>query len=115
MGLSLNLTLMAGKYQKRFEKNALKLFTFLDYDGIPWNNNSAENAVKAFARRRVLFNGQVSEQGVKDYAVLLSIYQTCKYKGINFLDFLLSKTVDIDCFQDFNKRARYNPDLGLPQ
>jgi hypothetical protein len=25
-------------YKKRFEKNRDKLFTFLDYDGVPWNN-----------------------------------------------------------------------------
>ncbi len=106
---------LAEKYQKRFKKNTLKLFTFLDYDGVPWNNNYAEHAVKAFANHRTLFNGQVSEQGMKDYVVLLSLYQTCKYKGINFLDFLLSKAVDVDCFQDFNKRTRYNHDLGLSQ
>ena len=27
-------------YKKRFEKNRDKLFTFLDYDGVPWNNNT---------------------------------------------------------------------------
>jgi hypothetical protein len=37
--------------QKRIEKNRDKLFTFLDYDGIAWNNNNAEHAVRAFARR----------------------------------------------------------------
>jgi hypothetical protein len=36
-------------YKKRFEKNRDKLFTFLDYDGVPWNNNNAEHAIKAFA------------------------------------------------------------------
>src|SRR5437879_5136153 len=39
-------------YKKRFEKNRDKLFTFLDYDGIPWNNNNAEHAIKAFAALR---------------------------------------------------------------
>ncbi len=29
-----------------------KLFVFLDYDGVPWNNNNAENAIKLFASRR---------------------------------------------------------------
>ena len=33
-------------WRKRFEKNRETLFTFLDYDGIPWNNNNAEHAVK---------------------------------------------------------------------
>jgi hypothetical protein len=38
----------AQKCKKRFEKNRDKLFTFLNYDDIPWNNNNAEHAVKAF-------------------------------------------------------------------
>jgi hypothetical protein len=39
--------------KKRIEKNRNKLFTFLNYDGVPWNNNNAEHAVQAFARLRV--------------------------------------------------------------
>jgi hypothetical protein len=30
--------------------------------------------------------------------VLLSIAQTCKYKGVSFLKFLLSRELDIDTF-----------------
>ena len=26
--------------------NMARLFTFLDYDGVPWNNNNAEHAIK---------------------------------------------------------------------
>ena len=33
-------------YQKRFGKYGDRLFTFLSHDGVPWNNNLAENAVK---------------------------------------------------------------------
>ncbi|OIP89844.1 MAG: hypothetical protein AUK26_10785 [Syntrophaceae bacterium CG2_30_58_14] len=42
-------------YQKRLTKNQEVLFTFLEYDGVPWNNNSAEHAIKAFAdfRKRI--------------------------------------------------------------
>ena len=40
------------KWKKRFEKNRNKLFTFLDYDNIPWNNNNAEHAIKAVALLR---------------------------------------------------------------
>ena len=39
---------VAAGYQKRFERNSDKLFTFLDHDGIPWNNNNAEHAIKAW-------------------------------------------------------------------
>ena len=44
-------------YKKRFEKNKDKLFTFLDYDDVPWNNNAAEHAIKAFATLRPCFEG----------------------------------------------------------
>ena len=33
----------------------------------------------------------MSEEGLSDYLVLLSIYQTCKYRGVSFLKFLLLK------------------------
>src|SRR5262249_54460189 len=32
---------VARGYQARFEKYRDKLFAFLDYDGVPWNNNNA--------------------------------------------------------------------------
>ena len=35
--------------RNRLTKNRDKLFTFIDHDGIPWNNNNAENAIKRFA------------------------------------------------------------------
>jgi len=38
--------------KKRITKNRQKLFTFLDYDDVPWNNNNAEHAVRAFTRLR---------------------------------------------------------------
>ena len=31
------------------------------------------------------------EEGLSDYLVLLSVYQTCKYRGVSFLKFLLSR------------------------
>jgi len=85
-------------FKKRLIKYEKKLFLFLDYDNIPWNNNNAEHAVKHFAKYRRITNGKISQQGLEAYLILLSIYQTCTYKGINFLDFLLSKERDIDKF-----------------
>jgi len=33
------------------------LFTFLEHDGVPWNNNNAEHAIKAFVRLRNIIGG----------------------------------------------------------
>jgi hypothetical protein len=86
------------KYVKRFEKNRNKLFTFLDYDGVPWNNNNAEHAVKAFAKLRNIIKGSSTEKGVREYLTLLSVCETCKYKNINFLDFLRSRRKTFEAF-----------------
>jgi len=91
-------TEVAARYKKRFEKNRNKLFTFLDHDGVPWNNNNAEHAIKALVRLRRSIGGQSSPRGMRDYLVLLSISQTCRYRGLSFLDFLRSGQAD---FGDF--------------
>jgi predicted RecB family nuclease len=82
-------------YKKRFEKNRNKLFTFLDHDGVPWNNNNAEHAIKALVKLRRSIGGQSSPRGMRDYLVLLSISQTCRYRGVSFLDFLRSGETDV--------------------
>ena len=89
---------VAVKYKKRLDKNRDRLFTFLDYDGIPWNNNNAEHAIKAFVRLRKVIGGTSSDKGIREYLTLLSVCETCKYKGVNFLDFLRSGKQDIDVF-----------------
>ncbi|MFM0366319.1 TM0106 family RecB-like putative nuclease [Paraburkholderia sediminicola] len=76
------------KCQHRFLKNRDFLFTFLDYDNIPWNNNNAEHAIKTFVLLRRGIDGLSTEKGIKDYLVLLSISETCKLKNVSFLDFL---------------------------
>jgi hypothetical protein len=91
---------VARKYQKRLQKHRDKLFTFLDYDGVPWNNNNAEHAIKRFVSRRKLIGSSFTENGLKDYLVFLSIYQTYRLKGLSFLGFLRSGTFDIDAFAD---------------
>lgn len=87
-------------YRQRLLKCQSKLFTFIEHDGVPWHNNAAEHAVKAFAQYREVVDSMVSEAGLAPYLVLLSIQQTCKYKGISFLKFLLSRETDIDLFRE---------------
>jgi hypothetical protein len=57
---------------------------------VPWNNNNAEHAVKAFAYYREVADGLLTEESVTSYLTLLSIQQTCAYKGVSFLKFLVS-------------------------
>jgi predicted RecB family nuclease len=87
-------TEVGGALKKRVDKNKDKLFTFLDHDGVPWNNNNAEHAVRAFTRLR---NGMATStpKGTTDYCILLSLQQTLRYRGIDFLEFLRSGRTEI--------------------
>jgi predicted RecB family nuclease len=89
---------LARHYQQRVLKYRAKLFTFLDYDDVPWNNNNAENAIKQFACRRATMGTTFTEAGIRDYLLLLSIYQTLRYRKASFWKFLRSGETDIDAF-----------------
>ena len=97
---------VAAGYQRRFERNRDRLFTFLDHDGVPWNNNNAEHAIKAFVRLRNIIGGTSTAKGLHEYLILLSISETCRNKGVRFFDFLLSGERDIDVFASRRRRKR---------
>ena len=83
------------KLKHRFKRHKIKLFTFLNHDGIPWNNNNVEHAIKEVAKYRRNADGLYSENGLQDYLILLSISQTCSYQNTNFLEFLQSTDIII--------------------
>lgn len=76
---------------KRLRKHWDILWTFLHYDGVPWNNNNAEAAIKAFAKHRRMVNGQMNERGIREYLEMLSIEQSCRNRKLSFLGFLRGK------------------------
>ena len=50
--------------------------TFLNFDGVPWNNNNAEHAIKRFAKYRRNADGCYTERSLKEYLVLASVLET---------------------------------------
>ncbi len=86
------------KYQKRFKKYKESLFTFMDNDSIPWNNNMAERASRHLAVQRKI-SGSFYKNVAPRYLVLLGIAQTCRFQNKSFLKFLLSKERDVDLFR----------------
>jgi predicted RecB family nuclease len=88
----------AAYYQQRLLKYKDKLFTFLKHDGVPWSNNNGENAIKRVVALRKVLGTAFSEDGIKDYMVLLSIAQTLRYRRGSFWWFLLSRETDLDAF-----------------
>jgi hypothetical protein len=85
-------------YQKRFDRYRGSVFTFLTQDGIPWENNMAERAIRQLAVQRKI-SGSFFKRVAPQYLLLLAISQTCRFQGKSFLKFLLSKALDLDSFR----------------
>ncbi len=96
----------AQSLRSRLLKYRNKLFTFTEYDGVPWNNNNAENAIHRFALYRARVPNMMTEPGLKNYLALLSVCHTCYYKGINFWRFLLSRSQDFEGYVDRQSAGR---------
>jgi predicted RecB family nuclease len=77
------------KYQTRFFRYKEKLFTFLNQDGIPWNNNMGERGLRHIAVQRKI--STFFSDGINNYLLLLGIMQTCRFKEKSFLSFLKSR------------------------
>ncbi len=103
---------LARTYQKRFRRYRDSLFTFLEYDGIPWNNNMAERAIRHLAVQRKI-SGTFFASVAPQYLLLLGLAQTCRFQGKSFLKFLLSGEKDIDEFKAA-KRIRSSVAAGKP-
>ncbi|MCG6137630.1 MAG: IS66 family transposase [Nostoc sp. LLA-1] len=82
------------KYQKRFKRYRDSLFTFLEEDEILWHNNVAERAIRHLAIQRDI-SSSFHESSTRNYLVLLSIQQTCRFQGKSFFKFLFSEETDI--------------------
>jgi hypothetical protein len=96
------------KYQKRFIRYRLSLFTFIEIDFIPWNNNAAERALRHLAVQRKI-SGTFYESFGDNYLLLLGITQSCKFQNKSLLRFLVSKEIDIDEFKDVATNKNTTP------
>jgi hypothetical protein len=90
--------------KKRFIQYRESLFTFLEYDGIPWENNTAERALRHLTVQEKI-SGFFHKSLMPDYLRLLAIQQTCRFQGKSFFKFLFSGETDLDTFET-RKRTR---------
>jgi rubrerythrin len=71
---------------KRAEKFGRKLFTYLEHDGIPPDNNRAERAIRPFVMQRKVSGNFVNPLLADIYAMLLSLYHTTLNKKLKVRD-----------------------------
>ena len=68
---------------KRLAKHAEYLFTFLDYDHVPFDSNLAERQIRPAVILRKHGQSNRSARGAATQAVLMSVYRTLKLHGLN--------------------------------
>ena len=66
---------------KRLRRHEADLFTFLDKDAVPFDNNHAERSIRPAVILRKNSYGNRSEQGSDCQAVLMSIFRTLRQRG----------------------------------
>lgn len=65
-----------------------RILTFVAHQDVPCHNNYGEYLIRIGVLKRKISSGSKSKEGAQAYAVLLSIYTTCKLQDIPFLDFI---------------------------
>jgi transposase len=69
------------------------ILTFVEHEGVPNHNNYAEYIIKKGILKRKVSGGSMSEEGLRAYAVLQSIAQTCHLRKLSFTAFLMASLV----------------------
>jgi hypothetical protein len=64
---------LIARYQKRFQRYRDSLFTFLELDGTPWHNNTAENVIRHLAVQRKI-SGTFFKKVAPQAAILILIF-----------------------------------------
>ena len=71
----------ARRLAARLMKHCDRIFTFLDYPDVPFDNNYAERMIRPVVMLRKNSQCNRSEKGAATQAVLMSVYQTLKLRG----------------------------------
>ena len=73
---------------KKVKRQQPRILTFVEHAGVPCHNNFAEYLIRIGVLKRKISGGSLSSEGANAYAILLSIYVTCKLRGICFPKFM---------------------------
>jgi hypothetical protein len=94
---------LALKYPTRFIPYRARLFTFREHDGIPWENNTAERALRHLTVQEKIA-GSFHKSLLPDALRLLEMRQTCRLQGQSFFQCLFSGETDLDNFESRKRK-----------
>ena len=69
---------------KKVRRQQPRILTFVEHPDVPCHNNYGEFLIRIGVLKRKISGGSVSPEGANAYAILLSIYVTCKLRRISF-------------------------------
>lgn len=75
------------RFNKRFRRHLSEIFTFLEYDIEP-TNNEAERRIRPWVIKRKNTYGSYSLDGAQAHAVLASFYQTSQIQNLQYEQYL---------------------------
>jgi len=78
----------AVRISKELRRRLGMLFTFVEREGVPWHNNDAERAIRPGVLARKISGGRRTWKGAEVYQVLLSLTETSKKRGMNFISYV---------------------------
>lgn len=76
----------APRIAKELRHRRSQLFAFVTEPGVPWHNNEAETKIRQGVLFRKIRGGRQSWMGAWVLERLLTVYRTCRKRGIEFLD-----------------------------
>lgn len=73
---------------KKVKNQQPRILTFVKHPGVPCHNNYGEYLIRIGVLKRKVSYRSKSPEGAEAYAILLSIYTTCKLRKSSFFDFM---------------------------
>ena len=73
----------ARRLAKRLFKYGEYLLTFVEFEGVPADNNQAEREIRPAVLMRKTSYGNMSERGAITRAVLMTIFRTLRRRGLD--------------------------------
>ena len=81
--------MVQSRLAKRLRRHEKELFTFVEVQGVPFDNNHAERMIRPAVIIRKNSYGNGSKAGADMQTVLMSVYQTLKQRGHNPLNTII--------------------------
>ena len=81
---------------KRILQNKDELLLVLQRPDIPLHNNSAENAIREYVKKRKISGGTRSDMGRQARDTFISLKKTCRKLGISFWQYLIDRIINVE-------------------